>query len=171
MEPKKEFWIAFLINFFFPGGGHIYAGKTEKGAWLLVISFICAILTPLVYITIVASIVIWIYTLVTSQSVVDEYNKGIIEIEKKSVEEEKTHIHIQEFIEGLNNTNQLFSSEIISEQEFNSRKNSIISQLSYKKLVEDPDKLLLSLVPLKQSGVLSEEEIKEIKKYILTFNV
>ena len=166
-QVKKEFWIAFLINFFFPGGGHIYAGDTEKGVWILAIYLVCWILTPFIYIPGIVVLGTWGYALFTSKSVVEEYNENLIEQKEKAEKEEKKKIDVQEFIEQLDKAKQLFSAEIISENEFIDRKRSIISQLAFKSLDDNPDELLLAIASMKQSGDITDDEIKDIKKYIL----
>jgi len=166
-QRSKEFWIAFLVNFFFPGGGHIYAGDTERGVLLLIFYLLSCALIPALYFTAAPALGIWIYALATSKKVVDEYEDKVETQKKEIVEHEKQFINTQEFIENLNKANQLFLAEIINAKEFEARKNSIINELTYKKLKDEPDNLLLSLVTLKQSGVLSTSDVQLIKRNIL----
>jgi len=170
MEQKKEFWIAFGINFFFPGGGHIYAGDSHKGVRLLVFYLISWVLTPFIYVPGFVVVGVWIYALVKSREVVDTYNNKIEAEKEAAVKEEEKSITPEQFVSAINKANQLYVSEMISEPEFKVKKQTIISEFQFKKFIGDKDDLLLGLAPLKKNGTISEDELQEIKKILLSMN-
>ena len=171
MAQKKEFWIAFGINLFFPGGGHLYVGDTNKGVGLLLTYFIAWGLMPFFYFfPNIIVLGVWIYALVNSKAIVDAYNQGIDEKNKSRDEEEAKRITAEQFVSSINKANQLFSAEIISEAEVQAKKQSIISDLQFKTLHDDQDDLLLGLVPLKRNGVITDEELQQIKKMLTIIN-
>jgi hypothetical protein len=162
MNQRKEFWIIFGINFFFPGGGHLYAGDTNKGVVLLILYLIGLGLTPVLYIPGFVALGAWIYALVNSKEVLDAFDAN----KEAQAEAESKLISPEQFISSINRANQLLSSEMISEVEFVARKQSIISDLQFKKLNGDKDDLLLGLAPLKKNNTISADELKEIKKIL-----
>lgn len=166
-ESSANFWIAFVINFFLPGGGHLYAGDSDRGTIILIINIVCWALTPALVVTVLGVLGTWIYALVTTQEAVEERNKEIEKERKKEIEKEKKRLSIQEFVGKFEKAQKLKSADIISEEEFLNKKDSIIRELSYKKIDGEPDDILLAIAPLKQGNVLEKEEVDEIKKYVL----
>ncbi len=166
MEKKKEFWITFGINFFFPGGGHIYAGDTNNGVMLLLVYFVALGLTPFIYFPGIIALGVWIYALVKSKEIVEEYNQGIDAKNQSKEEEAAKRITAEQFVSSINKANQLFSAEMMSNAEFQAKKQSIISDLQFKTLNDDQDDLLLGLVPLKKNGIITDEELQQIKKML-----
>ncbi len=167
MEQKKEFWIAFLINFFLTGGGHIYARATGLGAGLLAANIISWALTPAIPFFMIVVIITWVYALATSKEVVEAYNKKI-DAKKVAKEANKTANSItpEQFISSINKANELFAAEIITEVEFQAKKQTAISDLQFKNLNGDEDDVLLGLVSLKKNGAVTAEELQQIKKII-----
>ena len=165
MEQKKEFWIAFGINFFFPGGGHIYAGYTNNGVVLLVVYLSACALTPALYFPGLVVVGIWIYALIKSKEVVEKFNNRIETKKLAEEQEEANTITSAQFISLINKANQLLAAEMISETEFQAKKQTIISELQFKKFSGDKDDLLLGLAPLKKMGTIADEELQLIKEY------
>ena len=140
VEQRREFWIAFGLNFIFPGGGHIYAGETKPGIVMLVIYLFSIGLTPFIYFPGLIVIGIWLYALIKTNEVVEAFN---LEIEKKRKIDEEKKITSEQFVTLINKANQLFVSEIISEDEFKAKKQNIISDLQFKTFIGKQDDLLL----------------------------
>lgn len=164
MDQKKEFWIAFGLNFLFPGGGHIYAGETNNGVGLLIAYFIAWILTPVLILPGFIVFGIWVYAMLKSREVVDKYNATV---ENRKADEEKemaNTVDAEKFIASINKANQLLAADMISDKEFDAKKQAIISELQFKKFSGDQDDLLLGLAPLKKNGIISEDELADIKK-------
>ncbi len=170
MEQKKEFWIAFGINFFFPGGGHIYAGDSNKGIGLLITYIIAWALTPELIVPAIIVIGVWIYALVKTREVIDTYNHDIDAKKEDQAKEELNSITAEQFVTSINKINQLFVSEMFTEAEFKAKKQALISELQFKKLKSDHDDMLLGLAPLKKNGIISDEELKDIKKILSTIS-
>jgi len=166
MEQKKEFWIVFIINFFLPGGGHIYAGDTNKGVVLLVTDIIVWTTVSIFVFPLIVALGIWAYALYDSKKVVEMYNQKI-EMKKVAEEQEKANtITPEKFVSLMKKANQLLVADAISKIEFQERKQAIISDLQFKKFKGEKDDLLLSISKLKKDGTVNEEELQQIKKIL-----
>ena len=176
----KQFWLAFVLNFFLPGAGHLYAGRNQTGAILLIANVISWSLT-FIYIGFVGVLITWVWALVDSDAVVKAYNSALAEKKqqyqervreeeeeraKSEQEKKETVMTSKDILDALNKANKLYSSEIITQAEFVERKATIIGELQFKKVEGDPDDLLLAIVPLVNSGVISQEEVKAIKEVL-----
>ena len=73
----KSAGVTFLLNFFFPGGGHLYASGGRAGGGILTISIICSILTYYIYVPAFLVLLLWIYTLATSGAITAEHNSEL----------------------------------------------------------------------------------------------
>ncbi len=165
MREKREIWVALLLNFFFPGAGHIYAGK-QSGIPLLIASGVCIVLSGLI-LPVLPLLGIWIYALATTRDVVDEYNSQAEAHAAKARTQTANQITPEDFVHQVSKARQLLAAGIIDEAEFSARKSSSILDLQFKTLKGDVDDLLLRIAPLKQANVLSDEEIASIKKALL----
>jgi len=168
LEQKKEFWIALGINFFLPGGGHIYAGDSNKGIALLIAYLVAWALTPELILPGVIVVGIWIYALLKSREVVDLHNQKIDSLAEAAAVQESKSITAEQFVSSINKANQLFVSDMISEAEFVAKKQTVISDLQFKKFQGDQDDLLLGLAPLKKNGTITDDELLDIKKVLAT---
>jgi len=178
----KQFWVAFVLNFLLAGAGHIYAGRNQTGAIFLVVNVISWALV-VIYIGWVGVMITWIWALADTDAAVKAFNteleekKGQIEEktekekqERATDEQEKkeTVVTSKDIVEALMKSNKLFSSEIISKEEFEERKATLIGGLQFKEIEGDPDDVLLAIAPMVQSGVISQDEVKALKKVLFT---
>ena len=167
MDSKKEVWIALMINFFAPGGGHWYAGES-KGIPLLIVTMVAIVLMPFLYFPGVIVFALWVYTMATSKNVVDSYNAILVE---KEIEDEKTKSKLitpEDLAAEVNKANKLLASEIINKTEFEALKQEILNNLQFKILKGSTSDFLLALAPLKKNGLLTDDEIVEFKKILST---
>lgn len=171
---RKEPWIAGLLSFFLAGAGHIYCGKVSLGILLIIIDLILYVTTAGI-----GAIVFGVIIMITSIDLAKEINETIKqeeiglaqtkkkkqeEVEKKKKDEE---VNVITFIHNLENTHKLFINEIYSEEEFLSKKASIISNLYSKKLSCSAEDFLSELIVLKEQEILTIDEINKIKSLIL----
>mgnify|MGYP005624649615 CR=1 FL=1 len=166
MKEKKDFWIAFGLNFIFPGAGHWYAGETKVGGRLVVGYSISLLITLFTGYSGALMVFIWVYSLIKIKEVVEDYNYTLrCEIKAEEKEQEKI-VTPEKFVSSINKANQLFAAEMISEAEFQAKKQTIISDLQFNKFVGDLDELLLALAPLKKSETITDDELQAIKKRV-----
>lgn len=171
-EPK-QFWIAFLINLVLPGAGHIYAGKEQAGAALIIINVLSWALVGTPF-GILGVIVSWLTALLTTNYAVKSFNEEV-SASQKMIEEQKHKeqerlrnvVSSQSVAETFMKAYKLYSSEILTEQEFTAKKATIIGELRFKNIDGDPDDILLALAPLKQAGAVSQDEVVALKKVLL----
>jgi hypothetical protein len=77
MANQKSASTTFILNFLVPGVGHLYASGGKR-AGPLAINIVCAVLGAVIYFPWLGNLIIWIYTMVTSSSVTDEYNAAYL---------------------------------------------------------------------------------------------
>lgn len=166
MTNKKELWIALLLNFLIPGAGHIYAGKQSPGIPLLIASVVCVVLSGLI-LPLLPLLGIWIYALATTREVIEEYNRQLEADEAKATADAANQITPEAFGRQLSKAHQLFTAGIINAAELSAKKSLYIQDLQSKTLKGEVDDFLLTIAPMKQANVLSDEEIASIKKALL----
>lgn len=167
MDSKKEVWIALLINFFAPGGGHWYAGDS-KGIPIFIVTIVAGVLMPFLYFPGIIVFGLWVYSMATSKNVIESYNSLLVE---KEIEDEKTRSKLftpEQLAAEVNKANKLLASEIINETEFEALKQEILNNLQFKILQGSTSDFLLALAPLKKNGLLTDDEIVEFKKILTT---
>ena len=73
MKQQKNAGVTLLLNFVFPGAGHVYA--SDGVSWQLLAANIgCAVLGVFLIVPLLACPVIWIYSMVQSADVTQRYN-------------------------------------------------------------------------------------------------
>ncbi len=153
VQKYKDPALAAILSFIISGSGQIYNGDILKGVILFVTACILGVLfLPL-------ALIPAIYGCFDAHSSAKAINANIDKTEVKDSE----YINSSEFIDRLKRLNSLLTSEIISQSEFDDRKSIMISEIKMKKLKEDPLEFLALLVPLKQNGILSDEDISHLK--------
>lgn len=181
-ETKTE-GITFLLNFFFSGAGHIYVGGKymNTGIVYLVINCFMVVLTAVTGFFAILWIPFWIFVMVNGFTITKEYNADIEkenenfykqedekkEQEKSHAENEKKKVKCSDFIENMEKTYKLYKNELLSEEEFISRKEKLITQINLNKIAEQPEDFLTSIISLKEKNILTQEELQKVKKYIL----
>lgn len=78
MMHKKSEGLALLLSLIITGLGHIYVGKSDKGAALLIAQIICLVAGAFVLIPWIISLVLWIYGMYDSYVIAKEYNEYLL---------------------------------------------------------------------------------------------
>jgi len=181
-ETKNE-GVTFLLNFFFSGAGHIYVGGDfmNKGIIYLVINCFMVVLTAATGFFAIFWIPFWIFVMVNGFTATKEYNHQIEQDneayyrnedeknleETKKIEIENKKVKCLDFIDNMEKIFKLFKNELLTDEEFKSRKTRYITEINLNKIVEKPEDFLNSIIPLKENGIITLEELKQIKSYIL----
>lgn len=74
----KSGGVTFLLNFFIPGTGHVYASGGERWG-LLAINIGCAIAGAFLILPWLGNLIVWVLAMVQSSSVTNEYNNRLID--------------------------------------------------------------------------------------------
>lgn len=184
VKQEKNVGITFLLNFIWSGAGHIYVGgqnNTNNGITAIIVNLVFMILTALTGFFAIFWLPFWIYILVNGFKITKEYNALVLkenevylkkeneinEQVKAQEETERKKIRCIDFIENMEKTFKLYKNELLSEEEFNSRKEKLITQINLNKIAEQPEDFLTSIISLKDKKILNQEELKKIKEYIL----
>ena len=167
---RKEPWIAGLMSFFLAGTGHIYCGKVGVGILFIIIDLILYFTTAGI-----GAIIFGIIAMITSIQLAKDINEtieqediGITQEKEKELNQKKEkEVDVATFIENLKNSHKLFINEIYSEEEFLSKKKSIMGDLYSKKLSCSVEDFLTELIVLKKQEILTSDEINKIKNLIM----
>lgn len=184
VKQEKNEGITFLLNFIWSGAGHIYVGgqnNTNSGITAIIVNLVFMILTALTGFFAIFWLPFWIYILVNGFKITKEYNALVLkenelyfkkenEISEQvnaQAETEKKKIRCIDFIENMEKSFKLYKNELLSEEEFISRKEKLITQINLNKIAEQPEDFLTSIISLKDKNILTQEELKKIKEYVL----
>lgn len=195
---KKSPGIAVLLSFFFTGAGQLYAENISKGITLLIIYFILAPLTVATAgVLFIILLPYWIWGMVDAKKQVEEYNDDLSrqlyrlktieknnKIEKERAERAKyaqknlnnnntvkknnNKIKTADFVSRLKKISKLRESNFLDDEECKNQKNKLISSLNRNQPEDSPEDFLSELISLKEENHINEEDIKEIKKYVLS---
>lgn len=169
---RKEPWLAALLSFFITGAGQMYCGRIGKGVGLL----ICAIIGWILFV--IPGLAIWIYGIADAFNMAQEINDtndmNILKQKQKSEEEEskkqaelieneRSFLKVEDFTERLIKCYKLFQNKLITENEYLTRKKSIINELLSRKISIGHDDFLYELISLKESNILTDDDIQFIK--------
>ena len=188
-DTLKEKGIAIVLSILFTGAGHLYAGKESRGAILLVIYFLLAILSVTSGgILLVALFPFWLWGIFDANRLVDEHNirlrkatqaeqdKAKAEQDKAKAEQDKAKAEQEEvkkqtiassdFVMRLEKISKLHSAKFLTEEEYLSQKKDLILSLLEKKPREDAVDFFSALIPSIEKGYLTETEISQIKKFV-----
>lgn len=165
---RKEFWAAFALNFVLPGVGHMYAGATSTGVWLLVGNVLSWALFAAVPIFAVGILGTWIFALVKSAEVVAQHNNTAIANASKVQRLEAERLSPEDLVRQIGKVHQLLTAGMIDESEFDSRKKTILQQVALRTLLGSMDDYLLAAAPLRQAGLLSPEDVSNLKRVLMT---
>ena len=153
IQKYKDPSLAAILSFIISGSGQIYNGDILKGIML----FISACILGVFFLPL--ALIPAIYGCFDAHSSATKINAAIVKSERGDEE----YINSSKFIDKLKKLSSLLKSGIITQEEFSNRKNEMIAEVLSKKLKEDPLEFLELLVPLKQNGVLSDEDISSLK--------
>ena len=175
---EKNTAIAIALSVLWTGAGHLYVGKENKGAILLIIYIVLVILAVATGgVFLVALFPFWIWGIFDASKVVDEHNSQLkkakeerqAEQKKAQAEQEKIRketTNTSEFVEQIEKLSKLHSANFLSEDEYKAKKKDLILSLLDKKPQDDPIDFFAALVPSIEKGYLTEEEISQIKKFV-----
>ncbi|MCM3338323.1 sugar ABC transporter permease [Paenibacillus sp. MER TA 81-3] len=75
----KKKWLAGVLSFAFPGLGHLYLGKVQKGLIFVFLNIISIVLSSVV-IGLFAMLFIWVYAIVDALRLTDSINMNKIQV-------------------------------------------------------------------------------------------
>jgi TM2 domain-containing membrane protein YozV len=165
---------AVLLSLFITGAGQIYNGEAGKGILLMILQIICVALTPTLYFPAIPVLILWIYSSVNAQNVAIKINEEAHQREvapileaRRTAEAEKTMLRADVVADALVKAHRLFQHQMLSSQEFTSRKEAIIQDLKGEKLANSAEDFLLAMIPLVDSGVLTQPELAQAKSILM----
>lgn len=164
---KKNNAVAVLLSLLITGTGQIYAGATAQGVVQIFIYFVLCVLTGATGVMAIFLIPYWIWGMVNANKQVDKYNLEIDRKQANAEEEAKKTISAAEFIEQLEKISKLHGANLLNQEEFNSRKKTLILSLADRKPKEAAEDFLAALIPSIERKYLSEPEIAQIKKLVM----
>jgi len=166
----KSNGIAILLSFFFTGAGQLYADAIERGIVLLVIYFVLTLLSWTTGVFFIVLLPYWIWGMYDASMQADAFNSrtrnSSAEEKRKMQEDVKNrgqYIYSADFVSQLEKLAKLHDVNILSDDEYASRKKDLIVTLVDKRLNDQAEDFLAALVPSIKIGRLSETEIDQIK--------
>jgi len=167
-KQKKDPFLAGVLSFIIVGAGQMYCGEIGRGIAFLFGGIVGYILF------VVPGIIIHIWAIIDANSLAKRINTDIEkeeehkakEIELKKINEKKSIVKVDDFIEKMKKIHNLFLNEIIDENEYLDKKKALILELATKRIEIEPDDFLASLISLKEQKVLTIDEINKIKSLI-----
>ena len=175
---EKNTAIAIVLSVLWTGAGHLYVGKENKGAILLIIYLVlCVLAVATGGVFLVALFPFWIWGIFDASQVVEEHNSQLkkakeerqAEQEKAQAEQEKIRketTDTSEFVEQIEKLSKLHAANFLSEDEYLAKKKDLILSLLDKKPQGDPIDFFAALVPSIEKKYLTEEEVSQIKKFV-----
>jgi len=164
---KKNNAVAVLLSLLVTGAGQIYAGATTRGvAHIFIYCVLCA-LTGATGVMAIFLIPYWIWGMINANKQVNKYNLEIDRKQANAEEAAKKTISASEFIEQLEKISKLHGANLLNQEEFNSRKRTLILSLIDRKPKEAAEDFLAALIPSIERKYLSEPEIAQIKKLVM----
>lgn len=165
----KDPSVAAILSFVITGAGNIYNGRVGKGIVLTIAAIIGWFL-------IIPGIVIWIWGVFDAykeaQAINADFERHSKNQERQIAEEkqtiERTTTNGVDIIDKLSKLHRLHVAGMLAENEFLAQKSAVIGELATKKLLGDSTDFLARLIPLRESGGVSEEEVQKIKKLVLS---
>jgi hypothetical protein len=162
---------ALLLDFLLPGAGHIYGSRGQKGIGLLVCNLVCGMTVPFVYVTFIINVILWIYALATATSVTEAHNLAV----RQAVGERGAMLQQAKLEQTLRVTGGALAAEvgkldglrrmrIMADNEFESQKKALLDGLVGRKTMEPMTDFFLPLAPLVESKVLTDEDLRKIKR-------
>jgi hypothetical protein len=154
------------LNFFIPGAGHLYASGGER--WVLfVMNIICAISVPVVYVTFIGNLIIWIVAMVGSRGITDEYNQRLeapvrAALDEKAINEDR--VVGADVARQLAKIHETQIAGLIDALEAQRLRTDTLSKASGGWSSEGMIEFLSPFAALTKSGAISESDLAEIKR-------
>ena len=164
---KKNNAVAVLLSLLVTGAGQIYAGATTRGVVHIFIYCVLCALTGATGVMAIFLIPYWIWGMINANKQVNKYNLEIDRKQANAEEAAKKTISASEFIEQLEKISKLHGANLLNQEEFNSRKRTLILSLIDRKPKEAAEDFLAALIPSIERKYLSEPEIAQIKKLVM----
>lgn len=147
--------LAGVFSFIITWAGQLYNGEIAKGLGLFIAAVICIfIFFPLAFIP-------WIFSIFDAVSTAKSLNQQFIETENS-----KNTVDVSNVVSQFKKLSALFDADMITQEELDSKKKELIYEISLTTLKMDSLEFLAELAPLKQKGILNDEDITNIKKVI-----
>jgi len=154
---KKEPALAGVISFLIAGTGQMYCGEVGRGFGFLIGAIIGYILF------VIPGLIVSIWAAIDAYQLAEEINKNIDQTISKAKKDEENQISSSDFVQNVKKLYLLHKNEILSEEEYLNKKNSLISDLYTKQIIENPEDFLSSIISLKDENILDKDEIQKIK--------
>lgn len=168
---EKSTALAIALSVLWTGAGHLYVGKEEKGAILLIVYFGLAVFSVLTGgIFLIALFPFWIWGIFDANKMADAHNDRLRkaddeqQVEQEEIEKQATST--ADFVTHLEKISKLHAASFLTEEEYQTQKKDLILSLLDKKLQDDPIDFFTALIPSIEKGYLSEAEISQIKKFV-----
>ncbi|SST04097.1 Uncharacterised protein [Acinetobacter baumannii] len=147
--------LAGVFSFIITGAGQLYNGEIAKGLGLFIAAVICIfIFFPLAFIP-------WIFSIFDAFNTAKLLNQQFIETENS-----KNTVDVSIVVSQFKKLSALFDADMITQEELDSKKKELIYEISLTTLKMDSLEFLAELAPLKQKGILTDDDITNIKKVI-----
>ncbi|WP_336194454.1 hypothetical protein [Providencia stuartii] len=147
--------LAGVFSFIITGAGQLYNGEIAKGLGLFIAAVICIfIFFPLAFIP-------WIFSIFDAFNTAKLLNQQFIETENS-----KNTVDVSNVVNQFKKLSALFDADMITQEELDSKKKELIYEISLTTLKIDSLEFLAELAPLKQKGILTDDDITNIKKII-----
>lgn len=156
--------MAALLSFIFPGAGHIYLGRIGFGImWFF--------LTSLGSLLILPGLGMWIAGIFMARNEAKRRNNRIAKREEAALQAQIAQalpprntrkMSPDAFADRFRKLYELWKNEMISETEYQTEKQKVISDLN-NAIIDDPHDLLASFIRLKQENIVTPQDIEAIK--------
>ena len=169
--------LAVVLSLILPGAGQIYNGETGKGIAMIVGSIVCLAASALVFPFLIL-IGIWIWGMIDANTRANEINAATAksaadaasERNRRDAEQEEVkrkQIQPSYFVSQVEKFSKLKDASMLTEEEFITRKASLIAELQSKELAGEAEDFLTALIPLVQRKAITEPELQKIKSTVL----
>ena len=175
---EKNMALAIVLSLLWTGAGHLYVGKENRGAVLLIVYFVLCVLTVATGgVFLVALLPFWVWGIYDASQAVEEHNEQLKKaIQEREEEQKKAEADAEkarkettdtsEFVEQIEKLSKLHAANFLSDDEYLAKKKALILSLLDKKPQGDPIDFFAALVPSIEKKYLTEEEVSQIKKFV-----
>ncbi len=164
--PPKSAGVTFILNFLIPGAGHVYASGGEKWG-LLAMNIVCAVLAPLVYVTLIGNVVIWLVAMASSASVTAEYNGRAdqqVRADAESRQLDAKRVVGADVARQLVKIHDMATAGLVSPDEAAKLRADTISSCMNGWTSEEMIEFLSPFAALMKSGAMTDADLAEVKK-------
>ena len=162
---RKDPTLAGLLSFLIVGAGQVYVGQVGRGIGMFILSLFMGLLMVLSQgLLFFLPLIVWIWSITDAVRLAKEVNAAVEREARAEAEaaERGQPWSSHRFVEALRGLALLRDQEILDENEYQRRKGELIDRLRAG-IEEEPVTFLGALVPLKEQGLLTGDEIARIK--------